>query len=71
MQGKKGRARLLFVGVRQIYKQSLPGSKRNEKGVAVNYEAWTTGNHTEEAARLLQDTGLEGKEWHYKEKSCR
>ena len=62
MQGKKGRARLLFVGVRQIYKQSLPGSKRNEKGVAVNYEAWTTGNHTEEAGRLLQETGLEGNE---------
>ena len=35
---------------------------RNEKGVAVNYEAWTTGNHTEEAGRLLQETELDGKE---------
>ena len=44
--------------------------KRNEKGVAVNYEAWTTGNHTEEAGRLLQETGLEGKEGVTKKKAA-
>lgn len=34
--------------------------KRNEKGVAVNYEAWTAGNHTEEAGRMIP-LSLEGK----------
>lgn len=43
---------------------------RNEKGVAVNYEAWTTGNHTEEAGRLLQETGLDGKEGVTKKKAA-
>ena len=36
--------------------------KCNEKGVAVNYEAWKIYSHTEEAGRILQETGLEGKE---------
>lgn len=35
---------------------------RDEKGVAINYEAWTTGNHTDVAARMLVETGLEGKD---------
>lgn len=44
---------------------------RNEKGVAVNYEAWTRSNHTEEAGRLLQETGLDGKEGFPEKKSRR
>ncbi|MCJ1347617.1 hypothetical protein MMC31_005845 [Peltigera leucophlebia] len=44
--------------------------KRNEKGVAVNYGAWTTGYHGEEAGRLLQETGLEGKEGVTKKKAA-
>ena len=44
--------------------------KRNEKGVAVNYKAWTTGNHTEEAGQLLQETGLERKKSVIKKKAA-
>ena len=35
--------------------------QRDEKGIAVNYEAWTTGNYTDIAARMLVETRLEGK----------
>ena len=68
MQGKKGRAHLLSVGAYEADIQAI--GKRNEKGVAVNYEVWTTGNHTEEASRLLQETGLEGKEGNTKKKAA-
>ncbi len=44
--------------------------KRNEKSIAVNYEAWTTGNHTEEAGRLLQEISLEGKKDVVKKKAA-
>ena len=71
MQGKKGRAHLLFVGTYEADIQAIVAwvGKRNEKGVAVNYEVWTTGNHTEEASRL-QETGLEGKEGNTKKKAA-
>lgn len=39
--------------------------------MAVNYEALTTGNHNEEAGRLLQETGLDGKEGVTKKKGRR
>ncbi len=32
-----------------------------QKGVAVNYEAWKTGNQTKEAGRLLEERRLDGK----------
>lgn len=34
----------------------------NKKGMAVNYESWTTSNYTKEADRLLQEIGRDEKE---------
>lgn len=31
---------------------------RNENGVRVNYDAWTTGNHSDAAEKMLDQTGL-------------
>lgn len=31
------------------------------KGTADNYEAWMTGNHQEQAERMLNETGLVNK----------
>ncbi len=33
--------------------------QRDKKSIAVNYEAWTTGNHTHVAACMLIETELE------------
>lgn len=44
--------------------------QRDEKGIAVNYKAWTTGNHTDVAARMLVETGLEGKDRVTKKKAA-
>lgn len=43
---------------------------RDERGKAVNYEAWTTGNHTYAAARMLVETGLGGKDRVTKKKAA-
>lgn len=35
--------------------------RRDAEGTADNYEAWTTGNHQEQAERMLNETGLVNK----------
>ena len=35
--------------------------QRDKKGIAVNYKAWTTRNHTNVTAGMLVETRLEGK----------
>lgn len=43
--------------------------KRDEDGERVNYQAWTKGNHSDAAERMLQDTGLHQKEGVTKKKT--
>lgn len=61
MSQKKTRLPLIYWCKANIEVIVMWMDQRDKKGIAVNYKAWTTRNHTDVAAGMLIETRLEGK----------